>query len=303
MKQEIGIWKYSELLPPIEKKYRKSLAEGSTGIVEAGGICFKCEFENPTGSVKDRGICYQIAELSQKGRGLAVISSSGNAAISASKYCRLHKIGLTVFVSSLINKSKLAKIDEKTKVKITKTPLKDSFRVSQTQGVANLRPSINPVASVGYQTLSFEIAAYKKEIDAVFIPVSSGVALKGIYQGFTKLNLSPALHAVQTTRIHPLAAKFDSDFRKEDQSLASAIVAKYLPLEQELIGIINKTRGSAWVIGNSQMQEYKSKLASLDLDASYEGAAAYAAVIKAKARGFDYKNPVCILTGQYYQND
>lgn len=301
MKQENkGIWKYSDSFPPVAEKFQLTLGEGSTAIVKNNGIFFKCEFENPTGSVKDRGICFQTAKLKENGHKEAVISSSGNAAVSASFYCSLHQIKLSVYLSPDVNRAKLSAIKKGTDIIKTKKPISSAAIHSLEKRIPNLRPSTDPFGSAGYRTISFELAKKIPGIDAVFIPVSSGAALKGIYEGFAMLNLKPALHAVQTTRIHPLAGKFDKDFKFEASSLADAIVAKYLPLEQDLMKILLKTKGSAWVISNELMRENKNKLKKMDLNSSYEGAAVLAAVYKAHSFGFKYKFPVCILTGKEY---
>src|SRR4030042_3312682 len=107
-KQEIkGIWKYEDYFPPIKDVNKVTLGEGKTRLIDIDNVYFKLEYENPTGSVKDRGFAYQIAKLKEKGINKAVISSSGNAAISVANYCKLANIELTVFVGRNINKRKL----------------------------------------------------------------------------------------------------------------------------------------------------------------------------------------------------
>lgn len=277
-----------------------SLGEGSTRLVKKDGLYFKCEFTNPTGSVKDRGFCFQLAKTKEQGFKKTVLSSSGNAAISASAYCKIHNIDLTVFVSKHINPQKLAAIDKNTIVVKTDKPVSSAFKESQKSKTRLLRQSTDPFGCFGYRTISFELIESLPQIDAVFIPVSSGTILKGVYEGFSQFKHYPAIHAVQTTKIHPIAEKFDVDFKPEKQSLADAIVAKYLPLEDEVINIIKKTKGSAWMISNNTMRIYKRKLDLFKLNCSYEGAAVLAAYYKAAEHGFVYKNPVCLLTGKYY---
>src|ERR1700730_16300393 len=72
-----------------------SLGEGRTpleldpGLARWAGISqlwVKREDSNPTGSHKDRGAVVQVAYCVQEGRPVAVISSSGNAALSAATY-------------------------------------------------------------------------------------------------------------------------------------------------------------------------------------------------------------------------
>jgi len=299
-KAKQGIWQYARLLPFIAQKYRLSLEEGSTELVERAGIFFKCEFNNPTGSVKDRAICFQLAKIKEKGERFAVVSSSGNAAISAAHYSNLHHIGLTVYVSPKINPYKLAKIDKTAKIIRTKKPVSAAVKVSHNKKIPNLRQSTDPFGTIGYQTISYELARCLPKIDAVFVPVSSGAILKGLYEGFAKQSLFPALHAVQTSHINSISSQFDDDFNMETSTLADAIVAKYSPLEDEVIKIIKRTNGWGWVITNRQMQDCSDRLKRMELTASYEGAAALAAIYKAIDSGFRYLNPVCLLTGSMY---
>ncbi|OGG02487.1 hypothetical protein A2W14_01665 [Candidatus Gottesmanbacteria bacterium RBG_16_37_8] len=301
MKQENqGIWKYWKLLPFVSEKYRLSQGEGSTGLKRYDGIYFKCEFENPTGSVKDRGICFQVAKLSENGQKKAVISSSGNAAISAASYCNLQGITLKVYVSPKINPHKLAKIASLSLVSKTNKPLSQAFRYSLQYKAANLRQSTDPHGWVGYSTISFELKEELPLIDALFLPVSSGTTLLGIFNGFAELNNLPAIHAVQSAFLNPLSSQFDKKFIPEKNNLCDAIVAKYLPLEKKIIDIIKKTKGFSWTVENSQIRKKGEQLKKYNLNVSNEGAACLAAVYKAAACGYVYKNPVCLLTGMSY---
>ena len=302
MKQEKrGIWKYTPLLPSVPLKFRLTLGEGSTRLVKKEGIFFKCEFDNPTGSVKDRGLCFQVAKLKEFGHKKAVISSSGNAAISAAFYCSLHSITLKVFVSSKINPHKYKIISHKAQIIKTNRPISQAYQFSVKEHTANLRASIDPYGSAGYRTISFELLESLPEVDSIFIPVSSGTILLGIYEGFLNSKRLPAIHAVQTSYLHPLTQNFDKNFNPETESLCDALVAKFLPLQDRLINCIKKTKGWGWTIENKNIVKYRKKLLQFNLDASYEGAACLAAIVKARNNGYIYKNPICLLTGKYYQ--
>jgi len=278
-----------------------TLGEGNTPLIVIDGIYFKCEFKNPTGSHKDRGFAIQIAKLKKNGIQTAVISSSGNAAISAANYCKLAGIGLTVFVSPHIDKNKLAVL-EKLDCKIIKTkkPVSEAVKYAQEFNAYNLRQSQDPIAPSGYEAIATEII---EEIipDAVFIPVSSGTTLVGVASGFRKQKSRVQIHAVQTDVVHPICGLFDHDFKQtEAKSLADAIVAKYTPREDEVANIIKETSGFGWVISNEEMKKARKWLLFHDLNCSYEGAAALAALWKAKNKDYNFQNPVCILTGKYY---
>ncbi len=279
-----------------------TLGEGNTPLIITDGIYFKCEFKNPTGSHKDRSFAYQISQLYKKGIKSAVISSSGNAAISAANYCKKAGIELQIFVSGKINRSKL-KVMQDLDCKITTSPkpVSDAFKFSKIINAYDLRQSTDPNALVGYQDIAAEIIKEGVIPDGVFVPVSSGTAAVGISMGFEKLNHTVPIHIVQTDTIHPISSVFDQNFQKSSEiSLADAIVARFTPREDEVIAVIRKTQGSGWVISNSEMEAAQTWLQSHDLKCSYEGACTLAALWKAKMNGYKFKSPVCILTGKYY---
>lgn len=296
-----GIWQYTEYLPSISPAFRLSLGNGKTSLKRVEGILFKCEYENPTGSVKERGVSYQISYHFSKGIKQAVISSSGNAAISAANYCQLAGIHLTVFVSININKNKLATL-EKLDCQIVKTkkPISAAFQYAKKNNATNLRQSQDPVGQIGYETIAYESDKQEPNIDAIFIPVSSGTTLVGIADGLQKLGKQWSIHAVQTEAIHPIASLFDKEFNPQKQSLADALVAKYTPREDQIIEAIKKSKGFGWVISDEEIKKADGWLKSHGIDCSYEGAAALAAFWKAKNHGYRYKKPVCLLTGKKY---
>ena len=279
-----------------------TLGEGNTPLIKIDSIYFKCEFKNPTGSHKDRAFAYQISQLSKKCIKRAVISSSGNSAISAARYCKIAGIDLHIFVSGKINSKKLKILEDLgCKIITTQKPVSEAFKFGKINNAYNLRQSTDPNAPVGYQDIAAEIIKEGIIPDGVFVPVSSGTAAVGISIGFEKLNHSVPIHAVQTDTVHPISSVFDKNFQKSSEnSLADAIVARFTPREEEVIAIIKKTHGAGWVISNNQIKVAHSWLQSHDLNCSYEGALTLAALWKAQKNGFSFKSPVCILTGKYY---
>ena len=115
----------------------------STPLIKFADVFLKREDLNPTGSAKDRAISLQVDYLKSQGFRAAVISSTGNAAISALYYCQKNSINLTVFVSSNINPEKLKLIQAQTKnIVISAQPISDSFRYSR-QNLSYLIKTIN----------------------------------------------------------------------------------------------------------------------------------------------------------------
>ncbi len=276
---------------------------GQTQLKQVEGIYFKCEYENPTGSHKDRAMAYQVSKLEEKGIKKAVISSSGNAAISASHYCRLAGIKLTVFVSPKIKSQKLNQL-KKLSCQIISTlkPISSAFQFAKTNQAFNLRQSKDENALIGYMTLPCELIETGINIDAIFLPVSSGATVCGMVRGYQKAGKKlPAIHVVQTEAVHPLSSLFDKKYSETKNSLADAIVAKYSPLYAEIIEYVKKSKGFGWVISDQEMIVAQKWLLQNDLHCSYEGAAALAALWKAEKQGMKYHHPVCILTGKNYE--
>ncbi|OGG12765.1 hypothetical protein A3D77_06940 [Candidatus Gottesmanbacteria bacterium RIFCSPHIGHO2_02_FULL_39_11] len=273
---------------------------GNTQLANIESVYFKCEFENPTGSVKDRSIINQVLNAKKRGFKLAVISSSGNAAISASNYCKEANINLTAFVSYHINLGKLEKLKESgTDIIQSQKPISDAASFSLKNNAYNLRQSLDSEAVSGYQNISYELLKQIPNADAIFIPVSSGTMFVGIARGYMGYE-GPALHATQTEAVHPISQQFDREFSPSSESIADGIVAKVTTRESEVIDLIEKSDGFGWVIGDDQIKKAHQYLRAYGIRTSYEGAMALAAVWKAKEKGYRYKSPVCILSGSFY---
>jgi len=301
-KSTSGIWRYRSYYPFVPKEYRLSLNEGETPEVKSEGIIFKREDQNPTGSLKDRGMTYQISQALAEGEEKLVISSSGNAGISAAAYCRLAEIKLHVFVSPKIKSEKLKQIKKfGAEVYLSMRPVSEAIRFSQKTGFLNLRPSVQDNGLIGYKSLAFEIHQNLGKVDSIFIPVSSGTALVGMAEGYKTLGYLPQLHLVQTTVVCPLAGLFDKDYQRSKTSLADALVARIVPRKKEILKLVEDSGGWGWVISDEQIEEAAKKLENLGISTSAEGEAALAAIWKAKKKGKDLgEKVVCLLTGKKY---
>jgi len=298
-----GIWRFSGYLADVPEKFRLSLNEGNTKeeYFPPLDVILKREDQNPTGSLKDRGLAFLVSKAWSEGFGSFVLSSSGNAAISAANYCNLAKLKLKIFVSPKIDKNKLLVLKQmKADISIDNRPLSMAGRFAKENNLYNLRPSLNQFGSEGYQTISFELAGNKGEISDIFIPCSSGVNLIGLFRGFKKAGKLPRIHLCQPASICPLAGLFDHDYQSEAVSLATSLVAKHSPLKDQILKAVEESRGAGWVIGNDQIKQADKILLKNKIETSAEGALALAAVEKARNKGWKIKRGVCLLTGKKY---
>jgi len=297
-----GIWQFSSFLSPLPDQFKLTQGEGGTAeIVFDESLILKREDQNPSGSLKDRGMAYLISWAYARGKKDLVLSSSGNAAISAAEYCRIGGVNLYVFISPAINKEKMSRLqDSGVKFFISPRPVSEAVKFSQKNGFFNLRPSRNEFGLEGYQTIAFELASSQGLIEDIFIPVSSGVVLLGVARGFKKLGFLPKIHLCQSTAVCPIASFFTKDYLPEEKSLAEALVARFTPLKSKVIEVVRKSKGTGWVISNQEIVSSQRILAAKEIETSAEGALAFAAWQKAKNSGWPLGKTVCLLTGKKY---
>ncbi len=264
----------------------------------------KREDQNQTGSVKDRALPVQIKNLKEKGFKQAVISSTGNAALSAVHFCQKEDIVLHIFLSPKVNLKKKAKIENLNQnIHITKTPIKESFRFSKANSAYLLRQSTDPYALIGYQDLGKELVKQLPKISSVFFPVGSGTTLLGTHQGIKALCSHPVkIFAVQPASHAPISSIFDPNTKSEKTTSTDALSVKFLPLKEKIIDALSQTNGDAFTISEKKLQLAASILKKNDIKTSYEGALSYAGYRKARALKIDLgPNPVVLLTGQLHK--
>lgn len=259
-----------------------------TPLVRINNIYFKREDLNLTGSAKDRAVSLQVKNLIKKGYKCAVVSSTGNAAISASYFCQKNNIPLTIFASPKINKNKLSLLKN---VKLSHTPIRDAFRFAKSQNCYLLRQSTDPTALIGYREIGKEITKQLPKITSIFIPVGSGTTLIGISQSLPK---TVNIFAVQPANHCPIAGIFDKNYIPEKTVIADALTVKALPLKSKIVPVLKY----GLVIQNREIKNSQKMLEENGLFTSPEGALALAGLQKAKSLNLEVGDyPVILLTG------
>ncbi len=322
MKQ--GVWGFSELLnPKINNEHRKTLGEGMTpleenyelsSILNIEKIYLKREDLNPTGSHKDRGVAFQISAHLQEGKKEFAISSSGNSAISAIHILKNTNYKLDIFLSSNISISKIQRLTKTLKGNIpeeifkgknityenitfhfSKKPLSELTTFVRKNNVISLRGSTDKYGYEGFKTIGYELEKIKA--DSIFIPTSSGTTAKGIYEGLKEKNIVIPFHIIQTTKINTMVHRFDKNYKPSITSKADAIVDRIGHRVNEIEEIINKTKGTGWIISDKEIEESQNILKKVGIQTSNESALTIAGIIKAKKNNWEIKKPICIFTG------
>jgi threonine dehydratase len=315
-----GIWDNKQLAEfnELPKQVRLSLGEGNThfmvyfsDVVPRGMIGIKDENTNPNGSFKDRSLAYQISMHLDRGKDRFVISSSGNAAISAAAYVSVGGGCLDVFVADTVNKEKLKKLQSlaakssKIMVHQEKQAKSAAVRFARGHDAVNLRGSHDDLALPGYKTIAYELAYHDyPDIDALFIPCSSGTSALGILQGFKEVGYDKVkIYLCQTSKVHALAKEFDLDFTTADLSLADAIVDRVAFRKAELIKLLKENGGGGYVISDAELKQVQEKAGEPAAGYSYNSLLGFAGLYKAltihQRHGLElpFKMPVILASG------
>lgn len=266
-----------------------------TPLIKIDNVYFKREDQNITGSAKDRAMQVQLKNAVAKKYSSAVISSTGNAAISAIHFCRQYAIDLTVFLSPKIDQKKLSLVRRKTKkIILDPKPISQAFKQAKKNHSYNLRQSTDPTALKGYQYIGLEIKKQLPQITDIFIPVGSGTTLLGIS---SSLPSTTKIFAIQPASHCPLASIFDSNFPEENHTCTTSLSAKSLPLKNKIITAIKNSHGSGLVVQNRQVENQTTYLNKNHILTSAEGALALAGYKKAANQNLVGNFPLILLTG------
>lgn len=249
-----GIWKYRHALGlPVDAPV-VSLGEGNTplmwGEVNGQPVAFKCEYQNPSGSFKDRGVAPVISMLLSRQVNAAVEDSSGNAGASLAAYAARCNMQASIYIPESASGPKRNQIEtygaELIAVPGTRSTVADAVRKAADAGKVYASHAYLPFNLPGYATIAYEIFDQLGEAPgSVFVPVGQGGLLLGIGRGFANLFQSgliqrmPKLLGIQASGCAPLWALHSYGpaglgFISEGETVAEGIRVRY-PLRGDAV--------------------------------------------------------------------
>jgi threonine synthase len=230
------LWRYWELLPIKNSDNIVSMGEGGTPLLKAENlglmlghrhIYFKDERQGPTSSFKDRQASVAISAFKEAGITEAVVSSTGNVAISYSAYCARAGIKLWAFLTSTVPADKMREValygTEVVKVTSTYDRTKTvANQFASHKGLVIDRGVRSIAAKESMKTVSFEIAEQLGQAmggrwrapDWYIQAVSGGLGPVGVWKGFQELHQMglidrlPKLAIIQATGCAPIVNSF-----------------------------------------------------------------------------------------------
>lgn len=314
-----GIWRHAGLFGDDGAPARLALAEGWTlgegdtplqpwpelaSELGLDALLLKREDLNPGHSHKDRGLLYQVAAHRAAGpvRGF-VLSSSGNAAVSAAAACARSGDRLVAFVAPDTAASKYGKLLRSgAHVVVSDKPINYARSAGRLFGLTDLRGSRDPLAPVGYRSLAGELAE-EGDLDHVLTFNSSGTSAMGLLDGFAAAGRDIAVWSAQAGVCIGLARELDPSLEDEPDNPAGRLGIRNPPDAPEIVERLVASGGGALAVTRGDVLAMAERMEARDLRTSAEGAAALAAVARLARDGRIGGTVAVVITGHAEQWD
>jgi threonine dehydratase len=314
-----GIWRYAHLFADggaaarAAQEHSWTLGEGDTrlqgwpelaGHLGLASLGLKREDHNPGRSHKDRGLLYQVA----RHRALAgttsthVISSSGNAAISAAAACGVTGDRLLAFVSADTAPAKRERLAGSGAVVIPSArPINFARYAARVFGLVNLRGTADASAPIGYRALAAEIVQQSPDVESVLTFASSGTSARGLLDGFEALSRPVAVWAVQAGVCLGIARATQPELADEPDNPAGRLGIRNPPQAGSIASALQASGGGATVVRRPELETMADRMDAYGLRTSAEGAAVLAGVAQLAPGPLAGRSVVAVITGDAEQ--
>jgi threonine synthase len=229
--REPNLWRYGEMLPVRDPKYRLCLGEGYTPTYHAerlgreigfSGLYIKDEGMNPTTSFKARGLGMAVSRAYELGVKEVSIPSAGNAAGAMSAYAALAGMKAYVFMPQDVPRPFISEC----KALGAEVTLIDGLITDCGKAAAELVKKYNrfdvstlkePYRIEGKKTMGYEVAEQMNwELpDVIIYPTGGGTGLVGMWKAFAEMEAlgwigsqRPRMVSVQSTGCAPVVRAF-----------------------------------------------------------------------------------------------
>jgi len=229
-RRQPGIWRYRHTFGLPEEYPPVSLGEGGTPVVwaEAFGlpVAFKCEYQNPSGSFKDRGSAVIAGFLHGHDVKTIIEDSSGNAGASLAAYAARAGMLARLFIPDSASGPKRQQIEAYgAEVVRIMGPRSNASKaainaIQASPAAGDSQPAYAshaylPFNLPGYATLAYELVEQIGQAPgSLVLPAGQGGLLLGVWRGFQALLAAgvierlPRLVGVQARACAPLWALY-----------------------------------------------------------------------------------------------
>ena len=277
------LWRYAEVLPVRDARFRLTLGEGFTPLLPAprlgqelgvSDLWIKDEGQNPTGSFKARGLALAVARAWELGVAEVAIPSAGNAGSAMAAYAAAAGIPAHVVVPADTPRP----IVEETRALGADLELIDGLitdagaRVAEgarTHGWFDLSTLKEPYRVEGKKTMGYELYEQLEGRlpDVIVYPTGGGTGLVGMWKAFDEMERlgwigpeRPRMVSVQAEGCAPIVRAWE---RGEDdaspwvdaQTYASGLRVPRAVGDFLILAAIRASQGAAVAVSDPAMTE------------------------------------------------
>jgi threonine synthase len=311
-----GVWRFREGVLDVDEAQIVTHPEGATRLYERGGLLFKHEGENPTGSFKDRGMTVAVTQAVRLGARAIACASTGNTSASLAAYAAQAGLRAVVFVPA--GKIAGGKLAQTLAYGALCLQVRGDFDAAM--GLVReacdrlniyLVNSINPFRIEGQKTIVWELLQ-DLEWDApdwIVVPAGNlgntsafGKALREAYAAGWIARM-PRLASIQAAGANPFyqgyAEGFASRHRVTAETVASAIRIGDPVSWDRAVSAIRETNGVVEQVTDEALMAAKREIDRMGIGCEPASATTLAGVRKLRAAGVmkEGERIVCVLTG------
>ncbi|MDP9359966.1 MAG: threonine synthase [Acidobacteriota bacterium] len=311
-----GVWRFREVVLNGDESDIVTHPEGGTRLYERGGIYFKHEGENPTGSFKDRGMTVAITQAKRLGARAVACASTGNTSASLAAYAAQAGIRAVVFIPA--GKVATGKLAQTLAYGATALHVRGDFDAAMKLvreacdrlGIYLLN-SINPFRIEGQKTIVWELLQDLgwDAPDWIVVPAGNlgntsafGKALREAYDACW-ITTMPRLASIQASGANPFYRSYREAFAKRyritAETIASAIRIGDPVSHTKAVIAIQLTNGVVEEVTDEELMRAKGEIDEMGIGCEPASATTLAGVQKLRAAGImrEGERIVCVLTG------
>lgn len=308
-----GMWRWHELLPVADPRYRVSLGEGDTPLLRlpataaalgTPNLLLKDESLNPTGTFKARGMSAAVSKAVELGVRDFVIPTAGNAGGALAGYasrcgCQAHVYMPQDTPAPIRYEVKMAGAD----LHLVQGTISDAARRAREDAAGkpwfDLSTFREPFRVEGKKIMGYELAeALGWQLpDVIIYPTGGGTGLVGMWKAFDEMeslgwidNRRPHMVSVQAAGCAPVVRAFQQgaervEFWQEAATIASGLRVPGVFADRLVLRCLRESGGTAVSVTDEEIITAQAELAAMEgILAAPEGAATWAGLKKLLAQ-------------------
>lgn len=263
-------------------------------------VVLKREDASVLGSHKFRYYEKKLAQLKADGVEQVVLSTTGNAGITASHYGK--KLGIRVFclMHNQGSMNKAAQVEKEGGLLIlSERPIRFAKYLAKRYEMPLLHISQDGEALDAYVSLGEELIEQVPDADAIVNFATSGTSSLGIMKAYENAGKPyPALHIAQSGKSCGVVQELHPE-QIDHLDLQAGVGLSSSPRDEDLIACIAKTHGDAHYVSQEMLKKRApgAVLASFGIQTSWEGECSFQAAQKLLNQ---YQKIVVILSGKHW---